>query len=119
MVEDSDLLRVVLDLLSGIGELRCRRMFGGTYIYCDDLFIATLHDDTLYFKANAATAPEFVKRGLPPFSYLKQGAVATLHYYQAPPEVFRTRAAMHRWATKALAAARQDASSKKKRGGTR
>lgn len=108
------MVSIVLDLLSGMGELRQRRMFGGTYIYCDDLFIATVHDDRLYFKANANTAPAFVELGLRPFSYLKQGEVSTLQYYEAPPEVFDSREAMKRWAHKALVAAREDASTKTK-----
>jgi DNA transformation protein and related proteins len=115
MTASPDLVTIVLDLLSGLGELRQRKMFGGTYIYCDDLFIATVHDGTLYFKANANTAHEFIKRNLRPFSYAKQGGIATLQYYQAPPEVFNDGDAMKRWAERALTAARQDASSKKTR----
>ena len=115
MTAAPDLLTTVLDLLSGLGELRQRKMFGGTYIYCDDLFIATVHDGTLYFKANTNTAREFINRGLRPFSYPKQGGIATLQYYEAPPDVFNNRAGMKRWAEKALAAARQDATSKKAR----
>ena len=87
-------------------------MFGGVYIYCDDLFIATIHDGTLYFKANATTATDFIARGLPVFSYAKEGGVATLQYYQAPPEVFTEPTAMKFWAGKALLAARNDASAK-------
>jgi DNA transformation protein and related proteins len=109
---DIALLSRVMALLSGMGMLRQRRMFGGVYIYCDDLFIATVHDDTLYFKANAATAPDFIARGLAIFSYPKEGGVATLQYYQAPPEVFSNTAAMRLWADKALRAARQDAAMK-------
>lgn len=115
MAATPDLLTTVLGLLSGLGELRQRKMFGGTYIYCDDLFIATVHDGALYFKANANTAPEFIKRRLRPFSYPKQGGIATLQYYQAPPEVFNNRAAMRRWAERALTTARQDASSTRAR----
>lgn len=106
-------LNSVLELLSDFGELRLRKMFGGTYIYCDDLFIATVHDNILYFKANKNTAPDFIKLGLPAFSYIKNGAIATLQYYQAPSEVFCNRESMHFWAGKALTAARQDASGKK------
>jgi DNA transformation protein and related proteins len=106
------LLHMTLDLMSGLGVLRQRKMFGGIYIYCDDLFIATIHDDKLYFKANAVTAPDFVERGLPIFSYPRQGGIATLQYYQAPPEVFCGRPAMKLWAAKALLAARQDANRK-------
>ena len=112
MTADANLLNAVLDLLSGMGALRQRKMFGGVYIYCDDLFIATIHDDTLYFKANADTAGAFITRGLPIFSYPREGGIATLQYYQAPPEVFTGRAAMKLWAAKALLAAKQDAARK-------
>jgi DNA transformation protein and related proteins len=115
MTENSALLSDVLRLLAGMGNIRQRKMFGGVYIYCDDLFIATVHDDVLYFKANAVTAPDFVARGLRSFSYPREGAVATLQYYQAPPEVFNGAATMRLWAEKALQAARQDAAAKPKR----
>lgn len=117
MAEGPDLLERVLTLLSGAGELRQRKMFGGTYIYCDDFFIATVHDSTLYFKANKATAQEYIDRGLRPFTYSRQGEVTSLQYYEAPAEVFGSRTEMQRWAGKALAAARQDAGSKKPRKG--
>jgi DNA transformation protein and related proteins len=100
----SPLLTTVLDLLLGI--------------YCDDLFIATIHDDKLYFKANAQTADEFIARGLPIFSYPKEGGVATQQYYQAPPEVFTNRAAMKQWADKALLSAKQDAARKPRKKAT-
>ena len=115
MTTTSTLVDRVLDLLSGIGVLRQRKMFGGTYIYCDDMFIATVHDDILYFKANKNTRHEFTERGLRPFTYPKQGEVATLQYYEVPAEVFTSKDVMKHWATKALTAARQDASSKSKR----
>ena len=115
MTAAPDLLTTVLALLSGIGRLRQRKMFGGTYIYCDDLFIATVHDGTLYFKANKNTAQAFIDRGLRPFSYPRQGEITTLQYYQAPAEVLSSRAAMKRWASGALVAAREDASLKKPR----
>ena len=118
MKPDTTLLGTVLDLLSGMGVLRQRKMFGGVYIYCDDLFIATIHDETLYFKANATTASDFVARGLPIFSYPKQGGIATLQYYQAPPEVLTERAAMKLWADKALLAAKQDATAKPRKAGS-
>ena len=65
------LTQAVADFAS-LGKVRQRKMFGGVYIYCDDLFIATVHDAKLYFKANANTAPDFVARGLPIFSDPKQ-----------------------------------------------
>ncbi len=42
-VTTTNLVKTVLGLLSGIGDLWQRKMFGGIYIDCDDLFIATVH----------------------------------------------------------------------------
>ena len=109
------LLATVLDLLSGMGVLRQRKMFGGVYIYCDDLFIATVRDDTHYFKANTSTATGFIARGMPIFTYPREGAVASLQHYQAPPEVFTGRAEMALWAEKALVAAKQVAALKQRK----
>ncbi|MEQ1515410.1 MAG: TfoX/Sxy family protein [Usitatibacteraceae bacterium] len=106
---DDNFLQLVLKQLTGLGVLRTRRMFDGQYIYCDELFVATVHDGKLYFKANAHTAPEFLAIKRPVFSYPKQGGVATLQYYQAAPEVFDRSEAMLRWGRLALLAARQDA----------
>lgn len=111
----ADPLASALELLAGFGRLRTRRMFGGTYIYCDDLFIATVHDGTLYFKANASTAGKFIERGLRQFSYPRDGEIATLQYYEAPAEVFEGGAAMKRWAALALDAAKQDSAKKRRK----
>ena len=61
-------------------------MLGGVYIYCDDLYFAAVHDATLYFKANAQTAPDLAARGLSQFNCPKQEGVASLQYDQAPEE---------------------------------
>ena len=108
------LAKAVSDFAS-LGKIHQRKMFGGVYIYCNDLFIATVHDGKLYFKANVNTAPDFIAKGLSIFSYPRQGTTATLQYYQAPAEVFSDQKAMHFWAKKALLAATQDASAKTKK----
>ena len=92
-------------------------MFGGVYIYRDDLFIATVHDNKLYFKANANTAPAFIERKLKQFSYPKKDETATLQYYEAPSEVFSGHGPMKTWADMALLAAKQDAASKRSKSG--
>ena len=38
-------------------------MFGGVGIYDRDVFFALIADDTLYFKVDDSTRPEFVARG--------------------------------------------------------
>jgi DNA transformation protein and related proteins len=105
----TDLLQMVLQRLASLGVLRTRKMFGGTYIYCDDLFIATVHDGVLYFKANANTASEFIARACPVFSYPTRQGVVTLQYYRAPADVFERPEVLAQWGRLALLAARQDA----------
>jgi DNA transformation protein len=41
-------------------------MFGGVGIYAAELFFALLDDDTLYFKVDDATRPQFESRGMTP-----------------------------------------------------
>ena len=114
-MHDNNLLHLVLQKLRGLGVLRTRKMFGGQYIYCNDLFIATVHDGKLYFKANATTAPKFIALNRPVFSYPKEGGIATLQYYQAPPEVFDSAEAMEYWGHIALLAAQQDLGKSKRK----
>jgi DNA transformation protein and related proteins len=114
-MSDDGFLQLVLQQLGGLGVLRTRKMFGGQYIYCDELFIATVHDGKLYFKANANTAPDFLALKRPVFTYPTKVGIATLQYYQAPPEVFDRNEAMLRWGRLALLAAQQDAEKGKKK----
>lgn len=107
-----DVNRVIADL-AGLGTITTRKMFGGVYVYCDGVFIATVHDGTLYFKANAGTEDLFIQRGLPRFTYPKDGGIASLCYYRAPDEVFQSKEQMHSWGEVALRAARDDAKRKK------
>jgi DNA transformation protein and related proteins len=114
-MNDDNLLHLVLRKLLGLGLLRTRKMFGGQYIYCNDLFIATVHDGKLYFKANATTAPKFIALNRPMFSYPKEDGIATLQYYEAPSEVFDDTQAMENWGRVALLAAQQDYEKSKKK----
>ncbi len=51
---------LVLDQLRrAVSRVRARRMFGGAGIYSGDIFFALIADDTLYFKVDASTRPEF------------------------------------------------------------
>ena len=47
--------------------IRARSMFGGVGIYAAELFFALQDDDTMYFKVDDATRPQFVERGMVPF----------------------------------------------------
>ena len=105
MARHSEFVEFVLELLTPIGAVRARAMFGGFGIYRGDTFFAIIVDDKLYFKADHVTCREFTARGLSPFAYTARGKTITMQYYEVPPEVFEESEAMQYWARQAVSAA--------------
>ncbi len=101
----TELLQHSLELLSPLGPLRSRRMFGGHGIDVDGLFIAIIAFDQLYLKADAQTREQFLAAGCAPFQYERKGKLASLNYFVAPEEAMESPALMERWGRLALAAA--------------
>ena len=81
-------------------------MFGGVGIYSSDLFFALIADDTLYFKVDDSTRPEFEARGMEPFRPFGDDG-GTMQYYQVPEDLLEDPDAMRPWVEKAMAVARQ------------
>jgi DNA transformation protein and related proteins len=98
---------LVLDQLSrAIPGIRARSMFGGVGIYSGQLFFALIADDTLYFKVDELTRPDFEARGMGPFRpFGDEGE--TMKYYQLPEEVLEDPEELRSWAEKAVAIAGQ------------
>jgi len=81
-------------------------MFGGVGIYAAELFFALLDDDTLYFKVDDATRPQFADRGMSPFRpYGEDGEV--MQYYEVPADVLEDPEMLGAWVKAAIAAARR------------
>jgi DNA transformation protein len=81
-------------------------MFGGVGIYAAELFFALMDDDTLYFKVDDATRPQFEDRGMAPFRpYGEDGE--TMQYYEVPADVLEDPEALGAWVAAAMAAARR------------
>jgi DNA transformation protein len=93
------------ELLSSLGSISVRRMFGGHGIHCDGLFIAIVSDDVPYLKPDVETHDEFERAGCNTFSYLRQGKLAQLNIYRAPEDALDAPHLMLPWERKALAAA--------------
>ncbi len=102
MARQSEFVEFVLELLTPVGGVRARAMFGGFGIYQGEVMFAIITDDRMYFKADAVTRQEFTAQGLAPFTYIARGKTQTLQYYEAPPEVFEEQEAMRHWAQQAL-----------------
>jgi len=107
MAVSSTFQLLALDQLSrAIPGIRSRPMFGGVGIYSGQLFFALIADDTLYFKVDDTTRPDFEARGMGPFRpFGDEGG--TMKYYQLPEDLLEDPEALRPWAKKAVAIARQ------------
>lgn len=109
---------LVLDQLSrAMPRIRARSMFGGVGIYSGDLFFALIADDTVYFKVDASTRPDFEARGMGPFRPFGDGGGA-MKYYQLPEDLLEDPDALRVWAEKAVAVARQSKAHRSPRRGS-
>jgi DNA transformation protein len=96
--------------------IRARDMFGGVGIYAAELFFALLDDDTMYFKVDDATRPQFVERGMAPFRpYGEDGEV--MQYYEVPADVLEDPEALGVWVDAAIAVARRAKGGRSRRRG--
>ena len=93
------------ELLSPLGAVRVRRMFGGHGFYVDELFIALIAQERFYLKVDATTRANFETAGCTPFIYDGAGKSVALGYFSAPEEAMESPPLMQPWARLALAAA--------------
>lgn len=98
---------LVLDQLSRVTPgIRARSMFGGVGLYAGEHFFALVADDTLYFKVDASTRPDFEARGMGPFRPFGD-AGGTMQYYQVPEDLLEDPDALRPWVEKAVEIARK------------
>jgi DNA transformation protein and related proteins len=89
-------------------------MFGGVGLYSGELFFALIADDTVYFKVDASTRPDFEARGMGPFRPFGDTG-GTMQYYQLPEDVLEDPEVLRPWAEKALAIASLNKARRKSR----
>ena len=106
MPADHDFAAYCAELLSSLGPVRTKRMFGGHGIYVDDVFVAIVHGDTLYLKADAGSRGRFEAAGCREFTYSAKGQPRkSLGYWTVPAEAMDSPALMRPWAAMAMQAA--------------
>jgi DNA transformation protein len=107
-------IELCVEMLSPLGPVRPRRMFGGHGIYVDGLFMALVIGNQLYLKTDDVTRERFVAAGCEPFSYAtKDGERLVMSYYRPPEEALESPPLMLPWARLALEAALRAANAKK------
>lgn len=94
-----------VELLSPLGAVRVKRMFGGHGFYVDEIFIALVSRERLFLKTTAETRARFEAEGCEPFRYGKDETEIALSYWSAPAEAMESPALMLPWARLALQAA--------------
>jgi DNA transformation protein len=95
----------LVDLLSGLGPVTVRRMFGGAGLYHGGAMFALVFEDTLYLKADHRNRADFESAGMGAFTYEAEGGPISMSYYEAPPEAIEDAEIMRAWALKAVDAA--------------
>ena len=93
------------ELLSAVGNVVPRRMFGGHGLYCDAVMFALIAEDVLYLKVDDGNRAAFERAGCAPFVYGSAAKRTVMSYYRAPDEVLESRDLATPWARSAFAAA--------------
>ena len=99
-----DFVEHAAELLSPLGTVRTRAMFGGHGIYVDEVFMAIIAGDTLWFKVDNGNRADYEALGYGPFKPFGDQAM-TMSYHEVPAEVFDDRLAIVEWGRKAIEAA--------------
>lgn len=65
MASSTSFVEHVADILSPIGNIRMKKMFGEYGVYCNEVFFAMVCEDILYFQCDEALLAEFSETGFP------------------------------------------------------
>ncbi len=94
----------VCDMLSRLGPVTARAMFGGFGIYLDGLMFALIADEVLYFKADATSKPMFEAAGMAPFKPFAHKPMV-MPYWEVPADVMDEPDQLCAWGRAAFEAA--------------
>ena len=94
----------LLERLAGVGNVKSRRMFGGTGFYLEGTFFALEMEGRLFFRVDDATRPEYVALGSEAFRPFADKA--SFAYFEVPERVLTRPDTLKTWADRAVAAAR-------------
>jgi DNA transformation protein len=91
-----------LDLLSGLGPVEARRLFGGYGLFLSGVMLGLLDDDELFLRFDEESRPRFEAAGCRMWTY---GRMTETHYLRPPDEAHEDAEAMLPWARLGLASA--------------
>ncbi|MBT5708161.1 MAG: TfoX/Sxy family protein [Verrucomicrobia bacterium] len=113
MAKSAEFVSYILELLSDLGAVRSRAMFGGYGLYLEDQMFGILADDVVYFKVDDANRGTFEDAGLEPFRLESKNA--TMSYYTVPDAAMDDAKIMCEWARFGVEAAQRAGKNKSKK----
>ncbi len=102
----------LVELMTPMGGVSSKRMFGGAGVFKDGKMFGLVADDVLYFKVDDINRDEFTALGLGPFMYDGKGKTMSLGYFRCPDEALESPALMTAWAGSGYGAALRAATKK-------
>lgn len=105
---DKPILKESLRLLSLLGKIYSRSMFGGFGIFIDDTMFALVVQDKLHLRASNETINLFKEQGLEPYVYKKRGFPVITKYFALSEESWNEPDSILRQAVIALNVAKKD-----------
>jgi DNA transformation protein len=120
MAESAADIAFVRDLLSGLGPIDVRRMFGGAGIYAGGQMFGLLDDGRIYLKVDAVLKADMAAAGSVSWQYSRTDKVfEETSYWSLPESAIDDPDEACDWARRALAAAQalKAAGPKRKRKG--
>ena len=107
---------VVEDLLSDLGPVQARAMFGGYGIYYENKIFAIIVDDRLYFKVSDSNRKDYEKTESQPFTYTaKNKKRVAMSYWEVPGDVLDDKLEILDWAKKSIHIQNQPKSAKNRK----
>lgn len=106
-----------IEMFSGLGPIRTRKMMGGLTIYAQDVTFAIYDPDTGYYlKSDEQTHDLFEEASVSKFTFeMKDGKTATMNYYALPEHCYDDPDELLIWARRSLDVALRAKPKKRKR----
>jgi len=102
----ADFKAYVEELFAGLGFVRLKPMFGVVAVYADDLMLAIVAEDTLYFRVDDEVRPQFEAAGSAPFTFnTRDGREVPISFWRAPDDAMEGADEAEPWARLSLSVA--------------
>ena len=107
MPEPSPFVERVVTLLTPMGPVRAKSMFGGWGVFLEGVMFALIAGDALFFRVDDETKHSFLEADSEPFVYEARGKTMEMAYWLAPAGSLENSEALLPWAELGLAAAKR------------